>query len=207
MGAPTPTTAPPRRRPGRPARRPGRGHAFLFVLLLVALLSVSLLLAAEVDSTLARREREAALLQVGHEFRTALARYQQGRAGVPGGQYPAKLDDLLLDRRYPATVRHLRRLYADPVTGQAEWGLVREGGRIVGVYSLSNLKPLKQDGFDPDDEAFRARPRYRDWVFTYPPVRTQPAAPATSATSATSAASAPEASFAPRPVEAAASQR
>lgn len=170
-----------------------RGHAFLFTLLLVALLSVSLLGASEVDSTLARRERERALLQVGHEFRQALARYQVGRAGVAAGQYPVKLDDLVLDPRHPTTVRHLRRIYPDPITGEAEWGLVRQNGRIVGLHSLSTLKPIQQDGFDPDDGAFRRAERYRDWVFTYPPAGGR--APA-------AAASAPQAGFAPVPLPA-----
>ncbi|MDP1935898.1 MAG: type II secretion system protein [Hylemonella sp.] len=137
-------------------------------MLLVALLSVSLLMASELNSTLARRDRERALLQVGHEFRLALQRYQTGRGGVAGGQYPAQLEDLLRDPRYPGTVRHWRRLYVDPVSGGTEWGLVRQGGRIVGLHSLSTLQPIKQDGFDPDDEAFRNARSYRDWVFTYP---------------------------------------
>lgn len=199
------TASTDRRRGVRTARRDSAGHAFLFTLLLVALLSVSLLVASEVDSTLARRERERALLQVGHEFRLALERYQRGRAGVAGGQYPLKLDDLLLDRRYPGPVRHLRRLYADPITGSAEWGLVRQGGRIVGVHSLSALQPMKQDGFDPDDAAFRGASRYADWVFTYPAAR--PPAAAASAASAGPAASGPRAGFAPLPPEQAASRR
>ena len=176
--------------PARPVKRLSRGHAFLFTLLLVALLSVSLLGATEVDSTLARRERERALLQAGHEFRQALARYQAGRAGVAGGQYPARLEDLVLDPRYPRTVRHLRRVLPDPITGLAEWGLVRRNGRIIGLHSLSTLKPIQQDGFDPDDSSFRAAESYRAWVFTYPAAGTLvPSA----------AASAPPAGFAPQP--------
>lgn len=190
MAVPTPTIE---RRHGRQLRprRPGqRGHAFLFTLLLVALLSVSLLLASEVYSTLERRERERALLQVGQEFRLALQRYQAGRAGVAGGQYPAQLQDLVLDPRYPDTVRHLRRIYADPITGSAEWGLVLQGGRIVGLFSPSPLPPIKQDGFEPDDAAFKGARSYRQWVFTYP------VAGAASAPSA-APASAPSAGFAP----------
>lgn len=190
---------PPGRRCPARARRRARGHAFLFTLLLVALLSVTLLVAAELDSTLARRERERALLQVGHEFRQALARYQTGRAGVAAGQYPPRLEDLLLDPRYPYPVRHLRRVPPDPITGRAEWGLVVLNGRIVGLHSLSTGTPLKQDGFDPDDSGLRRAGSYRDWVFSYPPGRALgPAA---------DAASAPAAGFAPRPVAPAASQR
>ena len=168
------------------------GYAFLFTLLLVALLSVSLLLAGEVYSTLARRERERALLQVGQEFRLALQRYQVGRGGVAGGQYPAQLQDLVLDPRYPGTVRHLRRIYADPITGTTEWGLVLQRGRLVGLHSLSLLPPIKQDGFEPDDVAFKGARSYRAWVFTYPVAGAASAPP-------TPAASAPAAGFAPLP--------
>jgi len=176
---PTPTTE--RRRVRRRLRAGYGGHAFLFTLLTVALLSVSLLLAGEVYSTLARRERERALLQVGQEFRLALQRYQVGRAGVAPGQYPTQLQDLVLDPRYPGTV----------LTGTGEWGLVRQNGRIVGLHSLSPLPPIKQDGFDADDAAFKGARAYRDWVFTYPVAGAKPAAPAATA-------SAP-AGFAPLP--------
>ena len=169
-------------------RRSQQGMTFLFVLMLSALLGITLLVAVEVDSTLMRRNRELALLQIGHEFRQALERYRTGRNGIPPDQYPQQLDDLLLDRRYQQPMRHLRRLPTDPISGKAEWGLVRQGGRIVGLHSLSTLKPMKQDGFDPDDAAFRGASNYREWIFTYP---------VASATDPAPAASAPPASFAP----------
>lgn len=196
----------PRRRPA-----PRRGFAFLFTLLLAALLGVSLVVATELDSTLAKRERERQLLQIGHEFRQALARYTvppgsaalpaaaaSAAAGMPGAaQYPLQLDDLVLDRRLPRTVRHLRRIYVDPMTGKAEWGLVRQGGRIVGVYSLATGVPNQRDNFDPDDADFKGAQRYRDWVFMHPANRARlgsgPAAAASSP--AGEAASAPQAGF------------
>jgi hypothetical protein len=55
------------------------------------------------------------------------------------------------------------------MTGRAEWGLLRVGGRIVGVHSLSEAQPIKQAGFDDDDQSFAHSERYRDWVFTHPP--------------------------------------
>lgn len=191
----------------RPPRRPApaAGYAFLFTLLLVALLGVSLVVASEVDSTLTRREREAALLQVGHEFRQALARYSAARPGAAAGQYPLQLDELLLDPRQPRPLRHLRRLYPDPITGLPGWGLVRQNGRIVGIHSLADAVPIRQDNFDADDAAFKNARRYRDWVFLHPANRAPvPAASASSAASAAgagpvdpalAAGSAPQASF------------
>jgi hypothetical protein len=154
--------------------RPARGFAFLFTLLLVALLGVSLVVVSEVDSTLKRREQEQALLQIGHEFREALARYSAPPPGVPASAtgllapYPLKIDELLKDNRSARPRRHLRRLYADPITGKPDWGLVRQGGRIVGIYSQSSARPIRQDGFDADDAAFKGARRYRDWVFLHP---------------------------------------
>ena len=184
--------------------RPASGYAFLFTLLLVALLGVSLVVTSEVDSTLQRREREAALLQIGHEFRQALARYSAARPGAAAGQYPSQLDELVRDPRQPRPLRHLRRLYPDPITGKPDWGLVRQNGRIVGVYSLAEALPIRQDNFDPDDAAFKNARRYRDWVFLHPANRALvPAASAAAAAGlpdpALGASSAPQASFAAVP--------
>ena len=47
-------------------------------------------------------------------------------------------------------LRHLRRLYRDPLTGSADWGVVKgPDGGVIGVYSQAPGKPLKQDGFPP----------------------------------------------------------
>jgi hypothetical protein len=123
----------------------------------------------ELDSTLTQRSREKALLTTGHQFRRALASYHETQG--PGGksEYPATLDDLLRDNRFPDTRRYLRQIFVDPMTGKADWGLLKTGDRIVGVYSLSEKKPIKQDNFDPEDAAFHAKSSYTEWVFTYPP--------------------------------------
>lgn len=158
-----------------------RGFSYLFTLLAVALLGTGLTVLADLDSLVARREQEQALLQFGHEFRQSLARYQAMPVGAGTGQYPARLDDLLLDRRLPGMHRHLRRVRVDPFTGKTEWGLLRVGGRIVGLHSLSTAKPLKEDGFDVDDRAFKGARSYRNWVFLYPPDRMLPPMPALAA--------------------------
>ena len=125
---------------------------------------------------------------------------------MAGGAYPLRLDDLVLDPRGLKPARHLRRLYLDPITGQADWGLVRAGGRIVGVYSLSMAQPLRQDGFDEDDASFKGASRYRDWVFLHPARRSllpasAPGAPAAAGSGppVPAAGSAPQASFGPVP--------
>lgn len=147
------------------ARRQG-GFGYLWTLLLVAFMGVGSTIAGELYSTSVRREKERELLFIGHEFRAAIERYY---TGGPGQQvYPLTLEELVKDPRFPNARRHLRRLYADPITGKAAWGTIVIDGRIVGVHSLSAQAPLKVDHFDDADAGFRNKQRYSDWTFVYP---------------------------------------
>jgi hypothetical protein len=65
----------------------------------------------------------------------------------------------------PNIKRHLRKIYLDPMTGKADWGLVKIQGRITGIYSTSTLVPFKQKGFNVADASFSGLRRYREWVF------------------------------------------
>ena len=72
-----------------------------------------------------------------------------------------RLSDLLDDTRQGEPRHHLRRLWADPITG-GPWGLLRtEDGRIRGVYSNSPNKPLT------GPESVNA---YPEWLFDVPDV-------------------------------------
>ena len=142
------------------------GFTYLGALFLIILLGVFAAKAAAVWSTAAKRDRERELLFVGGEYRRALESFRKAHANSPQ-PYPTELAQLLGpgDRLVP--VRHLRRLYADPVTGNAEWGLVRtpQGG-IVGVYSLSGDAPVRvvADSANAAIDFAHAK-SYRDWVF------------------------------------------
>src|SRR5207253_3118442 len=88
--------------------------------------------AGEVAATAGQRERETQLLWVGHEYRAAIGRYwRQKRV------YPQTLEDLLgAAPDAPVQVRHLRRLYPDPMTNAVDWVLVpAPNGGIMGVAS------------------------------------------------------------------------
>lgn len=146
-----------------------RGFSYLWILLLVALMGTGLTAAVEIDATASRREKEKELLAIGRQFRTALARYHEAQQVAGRKEYPADLEDLLKDARFAGVRRHLRKVFVDPITGKAEWGLVRVGGRIVGVHSLSEQRPIKQDRFDAENASFKGKERYAEWVFTYPP--------------------------------------
>ncbi|MDC8758638.1 type II secretion system protein [Janthinobacterium fluminis] len=151
------------------ARRRAGGFAYLWTLALVALMGAGLAIGADLYATAARRDQERELIFIGHEFRRAIGRYFEINGANGQHQYPQTLEELLKDPRFPNPKRHLRRLYTDPTTGQAEWGLVMQQGRIVGVRSLSGRTPIKQDNFDDDDDGLRHKKRYADWLFTYPP--------------------------------------
>jgi type II secretory pathway pseudopilin PulG len=146
-----------------------RGFAYLALLLIVAV-SGALLAAAGVFASHDRqREKEADLIFAGDQYREAIRSYYERS---PGGakRYPQKLEDLLQDARLPATLRHLRKLYLDPVTGKPDWGIVEapQGG-IMGVYSLSEDAPIKTGEFSKADETFADSQKYSDWKFTYSP--------------------------------------
>ena len=145
------------------------GFTYLGVLLLVALLGAALAGTATVWHTMNRREKERELLFIGQQFRQAIGSYYRQSPGGKG-EYPGTLEDLLLDKRQAGVVRHLRRIWRDPMTGSTEWGLVRDAsGRIMGVYSLSTEAPLKTANFDAADRAFEGQNRYTDWKFVYEP--------------------------------------
>lgn len=145
-----------------------RGFTYLTLLFAVAIMSTGLALTGEVWHTSAMREKEAELLHVGNEYRKAIERYYLSGPR----QYPAELADLTKDSRRAGTVRHLRRLYPDPITGKNAWGLVKapEGG-IAGVYSLSDTKPLRTAGFSLRNAEFEGKAAYSDWRFVYSPAR------------------------------------
>ena len=112
-----------------------------------------------------QREKEQELLFVGHQFRLAIERYARATSGS-ARRLPLRLEDLLLDERTPAKSRHLRRVYTDPMTGSAQWGLLRQAdGQIIGVHSLSTDEPIKKAGFAVKDEGFSGKTSYSDWIF------------------------------------------
>ncbi|MGV2293558.1 type II secretion system protein [Trinickia sp. YCB016] len=149
------------------ARTRERGIAYMGVLVMIAVLGFGIMEAASVWSTTLRRQQEAELLFVGGQYRDAIAHYYQS---AEGSRYPESLDALVEDKRVPYTLRHLRRLYPDPLTGKTDWELVKspEGG-IMGVYSKAPGKPLKQGGFATENAEFADKSSYQDWRFVYVP--------------------------------------
>lgn len=173
-----------------PRRTAQSGFTYLWLLLVVALMGLGFASVLELHQSTVRREKEQQLLWIGRQYVSALESYRNSSpimGATPQAtavarpfeplQYPATLEELLKDPRFPGVKRHLRTIYTDPLTGSAEWGLLRREGRIVGVYSLSAARPIKQAGFELGQEGFQAAEQYSSWVFA-PHLTVQPAVPA-----------------------------
>lgn len=143
-----------------------RGATYLFVMLAVVLMGISVTVAAKQWKAVVQRERESDLLAKGIEIQNALAAYsaQQKKGRVfPGEIYPLTLEELT---KQPRPV--LRKAYQDPMTG-GDWDYVRDPtGRIKGVKSKSAAQSFKQFGFPPALRHFEGLTSYNAWVFQYP---------------------------------------
>ena len=156
-----------------PRRAPEPGFSYIALLITLALISIAATATVQVGALVERRAAEEELLAIGSEFRAAMLSY--ANATIPGqNRYPKTLEDLVRDNRYPNPRRHLRKVYADPMTGSAEWGTLPtfDGKGIVAVFSLSDAKPIKVANFDKGMETFAAAATYRDWRFLGPGVDT-----------------------------------
>ncbi|MDV6342673.1 hypothetical protein R2103_12930 [Nitrosomonas sp. Is24] len=106
------------------------GFVYLWALFSVVLAGVVMAGVGQVWQAKAQREKEAELLYVGEQFRKAIMSYYN--TGTK--QFPETLEELLEDKRTPAIKRHLRKIYMDPITNTAEWGIIDEpppGGNTV----------------------------------------------------------------------------
>jgi type II secretory pathway pseudopilin PulG len=134
-------------------------------MMVVAIAGAGLAAYAELASHAAQREKEAELLFRGHAFQDAIASYYKKEQ-----RYPQSLEALLEDKRYPMPVRHLRRLYADPMTGAPDWVVIEApAGGVMGVHSRSEAEPIKSGNFQSKNAPFEKAKQYTDWKFIHSP--------------------------------------
>ena len=148
----------------RTRQRHSLGFTFIGILIVVALSGIALSGVGIVWQQTIQREKEKELLFIGEQYRSAISSYYES---TPNGvkQYPRKLEDLLLDNRYPVIKRHLRRLYEDPMRSKQPWGLIKQQEYIVGIHSLSEQPTIKKTGFPVIYESFAEASSYADWKF------------------------------------------
>ncbi|GEM_PF-221285 len=160
---------------------PGRcqtGFTYIGLLILIAIMGVTLAGIGTVWSSTRQRLKEQQLLFSGNQISNAITAYYQN---TPAGTqpFPKKLEDLLLDKRYPNVTRYLRKIFADPFTGTTQWGLIKGAdGGIVGVHSMSELTPIKTDNFPKGNESLVGKKHYSEWQFNYHPSAITPVASA-----------------------------
>ena len=142
-----------------------RGFTYVGFLIVLGAAGAGLAAYGELASHAAQREKEAELIFRGEQYRAAIASYYKKEQ-----RYPQTLADLLEDKRYPMPVRHLRKLYRDPVTGQDQWAVVEApGGGIMGVHSKSEAAPIKTANFSIANQEFTDSERYTEWKFIHSP--------------------------------------
>ncbi|WP_313168669.1 type II secretion system protein [Massilia oculi] len=157
------------------------GFTYLGLIIFVAIIGLVGAATLKIGSLLQRAAAEEELLEIGAAFSAALDSYA---AATPRGAspYPASLAELLKDPRSPAVRRHLRKIYVDPLTGKAEWGIVYLGGGetgVVAIHSLSTAKPLKVANFDSRFKGLDNKEMISEWRFSAGERSLAPAVPTT----------------------------
>lgn len=144
---------------------PRRGAVLLGFLVLLAGSGWTLAEWSQSAAHARQRQDEAELLWVGQQYKQALESYYNG---TPRGVkvLPATLEELLEDRRFPQPVRHLRRLYRDPMSADGQWVVIRRGPQVIGVRSASERRPFRRSDFEPGLEHFDQAVTYAEWTFT-----------------------------------------
>lgn len=155
---------------------PQRGLTYLLLLFILAVGGAGMAALGERWQIAAQREREAELHFRGGQFSQALASWRDTPAA---GREPAPrtLQELLTDKRVSPPVHHLRQLYTDPFTSQADWELLRNPqGLIVAVASRSRQPALRRQGLQLRAGSNPAEPAVGDWLFAAAAAETPPPA-------------------------------
>ncbi|MDQ1815213.1 type II secretion system protein [Massilia sp. CCM 9210] len=150
-----------------PRRTRAGGFTYLGLIILVTVIGLVGAASLKVGSLMQRAAAEEELLDIGAAFSDALRSYA---AATPQGQpqQPPSLQELLKDPRFPNPRRHLRKIFVDPITGKAEWGImyISDKQGVLGVYSLSDAPPLKIGNFDARFLNMENKSKLSDWKFT-----------------------------------------
>ncbi len=142
-----------------------RGFTYVFMLTALTLFSIGLAAIGPAWADRVRREREQELIRLGSLYAAAIASYY---AAAPGSlrQYPPELKDLLEDTRRVGTLRHIRKLYKEPLDSSRQWGIVRAAdGGVMGVFSKSDEAPFHTAALDIGSAVLAPAERYSAWKF------------------------------------------
>ena len=94
------------------------GYILVAVIFMVALVVLSLAIAAPRIAASIQRDREVELVHRGEQYKRAIRLYYK-----KFGSYPSSIDQLEKTNE----IRFLRKRYTDPLTGKDDWKLIRMG--------------------------------------------------------------------------------
>ena len=107
--------------------RPEGGFVLVAVLFLVALILLSLAIAAPKVAVEIRRDKEEEAIHRGSQYVRAIRLYYK-----KFGKYPDRIEDLESSNN----TRFLRKRYADPFTGKNDWRIIHFGEATVAQTGL-----------------------------------------------------------------------
>jgi len=121
------------------------GVTYLFVMMLVVAMSISLMVVTQQWSVIMKRDREAELLFRGTRIKEAIERYvadHEAQKAIRPNRWPRTLKELT--KKNPK--RYLQAAYTDPITGK-DFDLIKIGEELHGVRSTSTDVPYDQVNF------------------------------------------------------------
>jgi len=118
------------------SQNPEAGYVLLTVLFLVALILISLAVAAPKIAQSIQRDKELELVHRGEQYKRAIKLYYR-----KFGAYPSSIDQLINTNQ----IRFLRKRYTDPMTGKDDWKIIHFGEAHVKVTGLFG-QPISNGG-------------------------------------------------------------
>lgn len=118
---------------GRHSNQHGTGYTYLALLFTLAIFGFGLSVTGVIWSTEARKAKDRELAFIGQAFINAIGSYYQSSPGSVKS-FPPSFDELVQDSRFLFVKRHLRKIYLNPYSNQADWVVVYSpSGGIQGI--------------------------------------------------------------------------
>ena len=118
---------------------------YLFVMMLVVFMTISLLGVTQQWSVIMKRDREAELLFRGTRIKEAIDRYVADYE-IQKATRPNRWPRTLVELTKKSPKRYLQVAYSDPITGE-KFDFIKVGEELHGVRSTSTDLPYNRIGF------------------------------------------------------------
>lgn len=147
------------------------GFTYIFALTIVMVMGIMLGMVGQSWKVIKQREQEKELIFRGCQIKEAIERWYATKPGQPAVIPLSDLMFLVDDPRQQRAIHWLRRLYEDPMTGKADWRIIKDPNKgITGVASISEEAPIKINFTDiPSLASLSGKKKYSEWEFVYDP--------------------------------------